>query len=153
MKGASLQQTWLRHSIIICPLFLHCYISLQFINIYQVGRISIANMSSNTEVNVLAAAHHIVEQISDYYTLISLSMTCTLLYDLITARESLRTKLFRRLEAPEILSNNIGHLYGCKGKLDCWCNSLRQSYGEFEPNWQSSDLARYGGLRFKDSNS
>lgn len=110
-------------------------------------------MSPYTTADIHGVAYHIIEHVSDYHTLTSLSMTSKLFNDLVTARYDLRHRLFRKLETPSILSDDLGHLYGCKEKLDCWCNSLRQSFGDLRPDWQSSDLAKYGGPNFRESNS
>ncbi len=111
---------------------------------------------------VLVAAYHITEQITDYSTLIKLSITCQLFYDLITYRKRRLADLFDKLEIgvdshhPILAFSEHVHkavtlfLPACGSRPECWCNSLRQNFGLVLPNYESSDLTRYGGSRIAD---
>lgn len=98
------------------------------------------------EPHISSVAYHVVEQISDYPTLVRLSMTCSLFHDLITGRQKLKSELFNKLETSEHHICRTADLSGCRRKLDCWINSLQQSYRDHQPNWRFSKVAKHGNL-------
>lgn len=101
--------------------------------------VDMATPTSSLDNAMLSVAHHIVENIEDYPSLVRLSMTCKLFKELVKNRKTLQDRLFDTLEQgvlPDFIPT-------CAGKADCWCNGLRETFGSFPASHECSAIALY----------